>query len=53
MGTGLYAMLPEAMAGEALVDQENSMGGKMAGGRVGNVGSVAYPTTPPSTTTRG
>lgn len=42
MGTGLYAMLPEAMAGEALVDQENGMGGKMAGGRVGTVGSVAY-----------
>lgn len=42
MGTGLYAMLPEAMAGEALVDQENGMGGKMADGRVGTVGSVAY-----------
>ena len=42
MGTGLYAMLPEAMAGEALVDQENGMGGKMADGRIGTVGSVAY-----------
>lgn len=42
MGTGLYAMLPEAMAGEVLVDQENGMGGKMADGRVGTVGSVAY-----------
>ena len=42
MGTGLYAMLPEAMAGEALIDQENGMGGKMADGRVGTVGSVAY-----------
>lgn len=42
MGTGLYAMLPEAMAGEALVDQENGMGGKMADGRVDTVGSVAY-----------
>ena len=42
MGTGLYAMLPEVMAGEALVDQENGMGGKMADGRVGTVGSVAY-----------
>lgn len=42
MGTGLYAMLPEAMAGEALVNQENGMGGKMADGRVGTVGSVAY-----------
>lgn len=42
MGTGLYAMLPEAMAGEALVDQENGTGGKMADGRVGTVGSVAY-----------
>lgn len=42
MGTGLYAMLPEAMAGEALVDQENGMGCKMADGRVGTVGSVAY-----------
>lgn len=42
MGTGLYAMLPEAMAGEALVDQENGMGGKMADGRVGTVGSIAY-----------
>lgn len=42
MGTGLYAMLPEAMAGEALVDQENGMGGKMADGRVGTVGSVVY-----------
>lgn len=42
MGTGLYAMLPEVMAGEALVDQENGMGGKMADGRVGTVGSVVY-----------
>lgn len=42
MGTGLYAMLPEAMAGEALVDQENGMGGKMADGRIGTMGSVAY-----------
>ena len=42
MGTGLYAMLPEAMAGEALVDQEDGTGGKMADGRVGTVGSVAY-----------
>ena len=42
IGTGLYAMLPEAMAGEALVNQENGMGGKMADGRVGTVGSVAY-----------
>lgn len=42
MGTGLYAMLPEAMAGEALVDQENGMGGKMADGHVGTEGSVAY-----------
>ena len=42
MGTGLYAMLSEAMAGEALVNQENGTGGKMADGRVGTVGSVAY-----------
>lgn len=42
MGTGLYAMLPEAMAGEALANEENGMGGKMADGRVGTVGSVAY-----------
>lgn len=42
MGTGLYAMLPEVMAGEALVDQENGKGGKMADGRVGTVGSVVY-----------
>lgn len=42
MGTGLYAMLPEAMAGEALANAENGMGGKMADGRVGTVGSVAY-----------
>ena len=42
MGTGLYAMLPEAMAGEALADQENGVGGKMADGRIGTMGSVAY-----------
>lgn len=42
MGTGLYAMLPEAMAGEALANEENGAGGKMADGRVGTVGSVAY-----------
>ena len=42
MGTGLYAMLPEAMAGEALANAENGAGGKMADGRVGTVGSVAY-----------
>ena len=42
MGTGLDAILPEAMAGEALVNQENGMSGKMADGRVGAVGSVTY-----------
>ena len=42
MGAGLYAMLPEAMAGEALADQESGMGGKMVDGRVGTVGSIAY-----------
>lgn len=42
MGAELYAMLPEAMAGEALVNQEIGMGGKMADGRIGTVGSVAY-----------
>lgn len=42
MGTGLYAMLPEAMAGEAIASQDNGMGGKMADGRIGTVGSVAY-----------
>ena len=42
MGTGLYAMLPEAMAGEALANEENGAGGKMADGRIGTVGSVAY-----------
>lgn len=42
MGVGLYAMLPEAMAGEALVNQDGGTGGKMADGRIGTVGSVAY-----------
>lgn len=42
MGTGLYAMLPEAMAGEALANAENGAGGKMADGRIGTMGSVAY-----------
>lgn len=42
MGVGLYAMLPEAMAGEAIASQDNGMGGKMADGRIGTVGSVAY-----------
>lgn len=42
MGTGLYAMLPEAMAGEALANEENGAGGKMADGRIGTMGSVAY-----------
>lgn len=42
MGAGLDALLPEAMAGEALVNQENGTGGKMVDGRVGTVGSVTY-----------
>lgn len=42
MTSDAYAIVPEAMAGEALVNQENGMGGKMADGRVGTVGSVAY-----------
>lgn len=42
MGTGLYAMLPEVMAGEALANAENGAGGKMADGRIGTMGSVAY-----------
>ena len=35
-------MLPEAMAGEALANEENGAGGKMADGRIGTMGSVAY-----------
>lgn len=42
MGTGLYAMLPEVMAGEAIASQDNGTGGKMTDGRIGTVGSVAY-----------
>lgn len=42
MTSDAYAIVPAAMAGEALVDQESSMGGKMVDGRVGTVGSVAY-----------
>lgn len=42
MTSDAYAIVPAAMAGEALVDQESGMGGKMADGRVGTVGSVAY-----------
>ncbi len=42
MTSDAYAIVPAAMAGEALVDQENGMGGKIADGRVGTVGSVAY-----------
>lgn len=42
MGAGLDALLPEAMAGEALINQESGTGGKMVDGRVGAVGSVTY-----------
>lgn len=42
MTADVYAMLPEAMAGDALADEDNGTGGKMADGRVGTVGSVAY-----------
>lgn len=42
MTSDAYAIVPAAMAGEALVDQESGMGGKMVDGRVGTVGSVAY-----------
>lgn len=42
MTSDAYAIVPAAMAGEALVDQESGMGGKIVDGRVGTVGSVAY-----------
>lgn len=42
MTSDAYAIVPAAMAGEALVDQESGMGGKMVDGRVGTVGSVTY-----------
>ena len=42
MTSDAYAIVPAAMAGEAVVDQESGMGGKMVDGRVGTVGSVAY-----------
>lgn len=42
MTSDAYAIVPAAMAGEALVDQESGIGGKMVDGRVGTVGSVAY-----------
>lgn len=42
MTADIYAMLPEAMAGDALADEGNGTGGKMADGNIGAVGSVAY-----------
>ncbi len=42
MTADIYAMLPEAMAGDALADEDNGTGGKMADGNIGAVGSVAY-----------
>lgn len=38
----IYAILPAAMAGDALADASNGMGGTMADGNIGTVGSVAY-----------
>ena len=52
MTADIYAILPEAMAGDALADTSNGTGGTMADGSIGAVGSVAYSTMPPSTTTR-
>lgn len=42
MTADIYAILPEAMAGDALADEDNGTGGKMADGNIGAVGSVAY-----------
>lgn len=42
MTADIYAILPEAMAGDALADASNGTGGTMADGNVGAVGSVAY-----------
>lgn len=42
MTADVYAMLPAAMAGDALADASNGTGGKMADGNIGTVGSVTY-----------
>lgn len=42
MTADIYAILPEAMAGDALADTSNGTGGTMADGSIGAVGSVAY-----------
>lgn len=42
MTADVYAMLPAAMAGDALADESNGTGGKMADGNIGTVGSVTY-----------
>lgn len=42
MTSDVYAMLPAAMAGDALADEESGNGGTMADGRVGAVGMIAY-----------
>lgn len=42
MTADVYAILPAAMAGDALADTSNGTGGKMADGNIGTVGSVTY-----------
>lgn len=42
MTAGIYAILPASMAGDALADENSGMGGTMADGNVGTVGSIAY-----------
>lgn len=42
MTADVYAILPAAMAGDALADASNGTGGKMADGNIGTVGSVTY-----------